>query len=926
MSGYAFTGNNGTFEMKNPQHTSGLYLPVAGGGNLRSAVDPLFGGDAKLDQNHFLIAPKSIADLHAERDTRNFWAVFDKEIWSACGASASQEADRFTDDEEDVKLKAGRMWQKTKRVCSKNGLVAKVAIFALLDTPSEIMTVKFANDSDKDITFTPVAAVPIYGRSADNIRDHRHVTSLLARASVTEDGVIVKPTLSFDERGHQINDTAYFVIGADQEGNKPESFIADADIFVGEGGTFTRPRSLLSGGDSWQKAPFTVDGKETIGALKFKEITLKPGERISYQIAIGTYTGSKTTDFDKANGGESYFAQKESAEFKRVLDAIKSKDSAKAELSKAKEYWKNITNIHVETGDKTFDNFMEWIAFQPQLRRIYGCSFLPHHDYGRGGRGWRDLWQDCLALLLTDPDGVRKMILDNFRGVRLDGTNATIIGDKPGEFKADRNGIPRVWMDHGFWPFLTLKLYMDQTGDLGILAEDATYFKDNFVCRAEKRDSEYSDGYGVVQKDDAGSEYKGTVLEHLLIENLTAFFDLGNNGKIKLRGADWNDALDMASHLGESVAFTCGYAGNLRDIAEYIRLYSAKSGKSEIELAPEINDLIFKNGDDLFESPEKSRELLYTYMESVKHSISGKRQAVSLENIAKALEEKSASLMNRIRKDEWVTDSEGSGWYNGYYDDKGRRVEGEFDTPAGKNIRMMLTGQVFSVMSGTATKEQVADIIKSADKYLYKKEIGGYRLNTDFKELRTDLGRMFGFSYGDKENGAVFSHMAVMFGNALYKRGFAAEGYKALHSLYDTASDFAVSRIYPGIPEYFNGDGRGLYNYLTGAGSWYLMTVVTDSFGVRGKAGDLVIDPKLTAGEFDEDGKASITLPFAGKTLKVVYKNHGKKSYGQYKAASVTVDDKPLAITADGNSSVVISKDIITGLDDSLHVVKVNLE
>ena len=35
------------------------------------------------------------------------------------------------------------------------------------------------------------------------------------------------------------------------------------------------------------------------------------------------------------------------------------------------------------------------------------------------------------------------------------------------------------------------------------------------------------------------------------------------------------------------------------------------------------------------------------------------------------------------------------------------------------------------------------------------------------------MGRMFGFAYGEKENGAVFSHMAVMYANALYQRGFA---------------------------------------------------------------------------------------------------------------------------------------------------------
>ncbi len=47
---------------------------------------------------------------------------------------------------------------------------------------------------------------------------------------------------------------------------------------------------------------------------------------------------------------------------------------------------------------------------------------------------------------------------------------------------------------------------------------------------------------------------------------------------------------------------------------------------------------------------------------------------------------------------------------------------------------MMLTSQVFSIMSGTAQKDQIKLICRSADKYLYEEKAGGYRLNTDFKE------------------------------------------------------------------------------------------------------------------------------------------------------------------------------------------------
>ena len=51
-----------------------------------------------------------------------------------------------------------------------------------------------------------------------------------------------------------------------------------------------------------------------------------------------------------------------------------------------------------------------------------------------------------------------------------------------------------------------------------------------------------------------------------------------------------------------------------------------------------------------------------------------------------------------------MTDAEGNGWFNGYYDNNGNQVEGVH----GGNVRMMLTSQVFSIMSGTADAEMTA--------------------------------------------------------------------------------------------------------------------------------------------------------------------------------------------------------------------------
>ena len=548
-----------------------------------------------------------------------------------------------------------------------------------------------------------------------------------------------------------------------------------------------------------------------------------------------------------------------------------------AQLEQTKKYWNARVNVHYHTGNHRFDQYMRWISFQPFLRRIYGCSFLPHHDYGRGGRGWRDLWQDCLSLLLLEPDGVRRMIVQNFGGVRIDGTNATIIGTQPGEFIADRNGICRVWMDHGVWPLMTTKLYIDQTGDFSVLLEKVPYFKDAINFRGMGRDTQWSQD--VLQKTAENQVYMGTVLEHILLEHLCAVQETGVHGHLRLRGADWNDALDMAADNGESVAFTCAYAGNLEDIANLLDSL-ADRGTDKLELLAEMQDL-------LEERPEE-------FLRACAQSVSGNKRCFDTRKLALFLRQKAKQIKDHVQKTEWIAGTD-EGWFNSYYDDHKNQVEGYF--PDG--VRMMLTGQVFAIMSGTATLEQITQICRAADRYLYVGEVGGYRLNTDFREEKFDLGRMFGFAYGEKENGAVFSHMSVMYANALYRRGFVREGYKVLQSLADTAMDFQTSHIYPGIPEYFNGSGRGLYHYLTGAASWYMLTFITQVFGVRGEQGMLCIAPKLVREQFDDAGQAKICLRFAGKDYEIVLSNPEQLDYNQYRIVCAKCDDITLKTEQD---------------------------
>lgn len=370
---------------------------------------------------------------------------------------------------------------------------------------------------------------------------------------------------------------------------------------------------------------------------------------------------------------------------------------------------------------------------------------------------------------------------------------------------------------------------------------------------------------------------------------------------------------------GESVAFTCAYAGNLKDIARCLRDLELVSGISRIEIAKEMEYLLVGN-EELYENPQKKQDLLKAYTECCAHNLTGHMVVLRLNQIADNLDEKADWLMKHIRTQEWVDAGNGLGWFDGYYDNHGNAVEycKEGD------VRMMLTGQVFAIMSGTAEPEQIQAITKSADRYLFDEKAGGYRLNTNFKEEKFDLGRMFGFAYGEKENGAVFSHMAVMYGNALYKQGFVKEGHQVLKTLLHAAMHVENSVMYPGLPEYFDNDGRGLYAYLTGAASWYMLTMITSVYGVKGELGDLVIAPSLMPEQFDEAGNAALHLEFAGKKFDIFFHNPKKALPEDRKIERAECDG--VKLEQDGDQAVRLRRKAIDSLSaKGRHTIEVVL-
>ncbi len=909
-SRWRFTDSLGTFEWRNPPVQNEQYFPVCNEAGLMASVTPSLHGDCTIGQHGFIRLPLVMESLHNTRSARNFWVhseVFG--AYSLTGNSAAQRAKLFRGETQvDVRIRGTPLAYTVTRLDREAKVESELTLFCpATDDRVEILLVTIRNLSAAPLRLVPTTCLPLYCRSADSVRDHNHWTSLSHRMRMNAYGLSITPAMHHDERGHRRNETTYFALAAGPGGEAPIGQFPTVKEFIGEGGGFDWPRAVVENLPPYETPPNRRDGMEAVGAMRFSPVTLGPGETVEFVAMEG--------------------AGEDESVVLRCLERYGSPRKAREALAGCGAYWKErAERIQFFSGDPHFDTWMRWVSLQPTFRRIYGNSFLPHFDYGRGGRGWRDLWQDCLTLLLQNPHEVRAMLVSNFAGVRLDGSNATIVEKKPGTFAADRNRISRVWMDHGAWPWFATKLYIDQTGDLEILMEQQSYWKDHQVRRAKGFDAAWKPSDDTLHKTADGIVLRGTLLEHILIQHLTCFHNVGDHNHIRLEDGDWNDLFDMASARGEAVAFSAFYGSNLISMSEILGEL-AERGIEEVHVFDELLLLTSLRNPLSYDSIEEKRRRLEAYFDSIEHGISGMQTRISVRQLAEDLKGKGQWLLEHVRKTEWIESRRGLGFFNGYYNNDGERVDGDYDDGGGeRGTRMSLTAQAFAVLSGAATEEQTRRCYEAAGVLLKDPGTGGYRLTTPLGRNTWNLGRGFAVVYGEKETGGMFSHMAVIFLNGLYRRGFVREGWEVFTTIYRLANDVEKSQIYPGIPEYINHEGIGKYHYLTGSASWLVMTVLNEMYGFKGDCGDLRLAPKLVQAQFDDAGIARARAAFLGFPIELVYRNRAVLDYGDYRPGTVRINGRACAYREGLERDAIISNATLTKiLTKDLNTIEVEL-
>jgi cellobiose phosphorylase len=786
----------------------------------------------------------------------------------------------------------GLGYTRFKNVNRKAGLSVEATVFVPLNDMVELWVVEITNISNRAKTFDFIPAVPIFGGSRAYTEYHRDVVRLYNKSRVT-DHIEILPGLEWVEGKTEPSDICYYMSAETGTGRKGNRFYSDRETFLGPEYSWLRPEAILE-----NKPPrFQCLGKEAVGAIEFKKIHINPKETQRFVIINGIAHGSAET--------ESKIRQY-------------NYDNAMIALERLKNFWLERTNrVTIQTGNKDFNLLWNnWWCYQLSMRYWFGNTGHPQFDYGSDFAGWRDFWQDMMAATVIDPRGLEKRTMHTLEGIRLDGTNATRFFARTKEFGSDE--INGLWCDHPYWTAQTVMILADFLGDADFLFRDGvSYFKDGYRDRGERKDIAWPDGQIEPQKSKNGDTYTGTVLEHLLVQLLTMFYDVGKNNLLRQKRADWNDAVDQVK--GENVTFSMGLAQDCNELAAFLEKTGAKTGTTEIEVFEELSGLIEdrRNGKKENLPVEVKHARLSRFLDAVNGEISGKKVAIPLSRVVSDLRNKAAVTIDSVNAIAWNGE-----YYGGYFHGDGRPVDAIFKRgatrmphPTSGDFEMMLMPQTWSLLSGAADKLGVADkVLKSVFALLADKVVGGLKLNyPPYGKFDKSIGRITGFAAGTKENNAIFCHANLFMVWSLLRRRRAEEAYKIFAGINPLTHPQEILRTGPWIPEYYissdnpNWGGRGEYPMLTASGGWTRYVFQNFFFGVRGELDGLRINPCLPA--VPEFREAALTIQFRGALYVISFRNPKMKKSAV--AVQITVDGEKIA----GN--------IIKPFKDGKHTVEV---
>lgn len=418
---------------------------------------------------------------------------------------------------------------------------------------------------------------------------------------------------------------------------------------------------------------------------------------------------------------------------------------------------------------------------------------------------------------------------------------------------------PGKWSDDALWFVQAAYRYINLTGDLGFLDEEVTVA-----------------GTSPASKRPVYETIKALI-------RYSAEISVGNHGLPLIDFADWNDCLRLDNDFINGIEKEKRYKEQLE-----------KSGGK-------IGD---RYESDYTESVMNAFLLKVAINEMLELS-----QAKGDSEYNAKLQQLSETLYNNIQQHAWKEDFFARALFNRY-------KNGEFTYLGAKGDKLSsdheLDGSYFlnsfswSILADCATEDQMSTMLDVIDQVL--KTPYGLKLVT-----LTDLGKVAkdtatgNYFPGDRENGAIFKHAAMMATGAMFKAAktvndqelaarMAKLGYWMIDLVlpYKTLENPFATCGNPRIcTQYNNSDtGENIGPLLSGTATWLNLTFIS-AIGVEYNTKGLVIDPVLR-----EEQTSIAYLVNAGKAS---YRVKVSKPKGFYRVSdsktTITVDGKPI----DGN-------------------------
>lgn len=231
-----------------------------------------------------------------------------------------------------------------------------------------------------------------------------------------------------------------------------------------------------------------------------------------------------------------------------------------------------------------------------------------------------------------------------------------------------------------------------------------------------------------------------------------------------------------------------------------------------------------------------------------------------------------------------------SEWFGRGITDDGRT----FGVPEDDEGRIYLNAQSWAMLCG-ALKEDKTDSVLQAIESQLRTPYGPMLLAPSYTKMQEDIGRLTQKSAGVAENGAVYNHAAAFYAAALFEKGQSELGYRTLREMIPDQSDVLTRGQLPVyIPNYYRGAyfqfpthaGRSSHLFNTGTISWFLHSLVTGLYGLKGTEDGLEISPQLPK----EWPKAAITKQFRDVEYVITYQRSNDANRTEITAdgASVT--------------------------------------